>query len=91
LGAKLPDELKRRKKESALTLLKRRRKSDKDRQERFRQKQLAAGKRPITVYISQEALNILNHEKGKTGETNSEIIERAILNLKPKLKRRKKG
>ena len=76
--------LRRRKKESAPKALLRRRNSDKERQRRFRERQLDAGKKPITAYISTKAQFILNREKRKTGKSTSEIIEQAILNLKPK-------
>jgi ribosomal protein S7 len=83
--------LRRRKKESATKVLLRRRNSDKERQRRYRERQLDDGKKSVTVFISSEAHTILIEAKDRTGESNSEIIEQAILNLKtkPKLKRRK--
>ena len=83
--------LRRRKKESAAKILLRRRGTDNDRQQRFRERQLAEGKKAVTAYISPKAQAILDAEKDRTGESNSDIIEKAILNLKPnpKLKRRK--
>jgi hypothetical protein len=84
--------LRRRKKESDTKVLLRRRNSDKDRQRRFRERQLDDGKKSVTAYLSPEAQFILNREKRKTGESNSEIMERAILKLKPnKLVKKKKG
>jgi hypothetical protein len=65
------------------TLLQRRL-ADRRRQMRFRERQKAEGKSPITVYISSNAKKILKQQKEKTGESNSEIIERALLNLKHK-------
>ena len=81
----------RRKKESDTKVLLRRRETDKDRQIRFRERQLAEGKKPVMAYLTPEARTILDREKDRAGESNSEVIERAILNLKPKpqLKRRK--
>jgi hypothetical protein len=66
--------------------------SDRDRQRRYRERQLDEGKKSITVFISTEAHTILMEAKDRTGESNSDVIERAILNLKtkPKLKRRKR-
>ena len=66
-----------------------RRSVDKRRQQRFRLRKSAEGKKPVTAYISETAQRILNEQKEKTGESHSEIVERAILNLKPKLVRRK--
>jgi len=81
--------LKRRKKESATKVLLRRRNSDRDRQRRFRERQLDDGKKSVTAFLTPEAQTILDAEKDRTGESNSDVIERAIMNLKPKLKRRK--
>lgn len=58
-----------------------RRKTDRERQKRWRQRQNTQGKKQISVMISLKAQLILNREKKRTGETNSEVIERAILNL----------
>jgi len=84
--------LRRRKKESDTKVLLRRRETDKERQRRYRERQLDDGKKAVTAYLSPKAQTILDGEKNRTGESNSEIIERAILNLKtkPQLKRRKK-
>lgn len=58
-----------------------RRKTDRERQKRWRQRQNNQGKKQISVMISLKAQLILNREKKRAGETNSEVIERAILNL----------
>lgn len=58
-----------------------RRKTDRERQKRWRKRQNSQGKKQISVMISLKAQLMLNREKKKTGETNSEVIERAILQL----------
>jgi predicted kinase len=64
-----------------MTSLAQRRKTDRERQKRWRQRQNNQGKKQISVMISLKAQLILNREKKKNRETNSEVIERAILNL----------
>jgi hypothetical protein len=58
-----------------------RRKTDRERQKRWRQRQQRRGKKQVSVMISLKAQLILNREKKRTGKTNSEIIENAILKL----------
>jgi hypothetical protein len=58
-----------------------RRKSDRQRQKRWREKQISQGKKQISAMISLKAQLILNREKKRSGETNSQVIERAILKL----------
>lgn len=58
-----------------------RRKTDRARQQRWRDRQRSQGKKQISAMISLKAQLILSREKKRTGETNSDIIERAILNL----------
>ena len=58
-----------------------RRKSDRQRQKRWREKQISQGKKQIAAMISLKAQLILNREKKRRGETNSQVIERAILKL----------
>jgi hypothetical protein len=54
---------------------------ERDRQRRWRLRQKEKGLKPIAGMISSEAISILNAQKKKTGETVSEILEKAILNL----------
>lgn len=61
-----------------------RRKTDRERQKRWRQRQNTQGKKQISVMISLKAQLMLNREKKRAGETNSEVIERAILKLTDK-------
>jgi hypothetical protein len=58
-----------------------RRKSDRQRQKRWREKQISQGKKQISAMISLKAQLILNREKKRSGESNSQVIERAILKL----------
>ncbi len=58
-----------------------RRKTDRERQKRWRQRQQQQGKKQISVMISLKAQLILNREKKRSGRTNSEIIEEAILKM----------
>lgn len=58
-----------------------RRKSDRRRQKRWREKQTSQGNKQISAMISLKAQLILNREKKRSGETNSQVIERAILKL----------
>jgi hypothetical protein len=64
-----------------MSTLRERRRSDRERQTRWRQSQRNQGKKQISSMISLKAQIMLNREKKRTGESNSEIIERAILNL----------
>jgi hypothetical protein len=58
-----------------------RRKTDRDRQKRWRKKQLAAGNRQTLIMLTLEAQEVLKREKDRTGETYVQIINRAIINL----------
>jgi hypothetical protein len=64
-----------------MTTIADRRKTDRARQQRWRDRQRSRGKMQISAMISLKAQLILKREKKRTGETNSDIIERAILNL----------
>jgi hypothetical protein len=64
-----------------MATLKDRRRSDRLRQTRWRQRQRGEGKKQISAMVSLKAQIILNREKKRTGESNSQVIERAILSL----------
>ncbi len=64
-----------------MTTLADRRKTDRERQQRWRDRQQRLGKKQVSAMISLKAQLILNREKKRTGKTNSEIIEGAILKL----------
>jgi hypothetical protein len=61
--------------------LKERRHSDRRRQARWREKQRRDGKKQVSAMLSLKAQIILNREKKRSGASNSEVIERAILLL----------
>jgi len=65
----------------SLTTLADRRKTDRERQKRWRDRQQRKGKKQVSAMISVKAQLILNREKKRTGQTNSDIIESAILRL----------
>ncbi len=64
-----------------MVTLSHRRKTDRERQQRWRERRLTEGSRQVSAMISLKAQLILNREKKRTGETNSQVIERAILKL----------
>ncbi|MEJ2037832.1 MAG: hypothetical protein P8X55_02720 [Desulfosarcinaceae bacterium] len=64
-----------------MATLKDRRRADRERQERWRHRQRHQGKKQVSVMISLKAQIILNRENKRTGENNSDVIERAILSL----------
>lgn len=55
--------------------------SGKERQQRFRDKQKSAGKKPVTVMLPEEVKELIDKEKERTGETITSIIERAVSKL----------
>ena len=58
-----------------------RRKTDCERQKRWRKRRLEEGRKQVSAMISLKAQLILNREKKRTGETNAQVVERAILRL----------
>lgn len=64
-----------------MTTIHDRRNSDRRRQKRWRERQVEQGKKQISAMISLKAQLVLHREKKRSGETNSQIIERAILAL----------
>jgi hypothetical protein len=64
-----------------MATLRERRRADSLRQARWRNRQHQEGKKQVSAMISLKAQLILNREKKRTGESNSEVIERAILAL----------
>ncbi len=64
-----------------MATLKERRKSDRERQKRWKARRKAEGKKIITAMISLKSQLILNREKRRTGQSTSAIIEKAILLL----------
>ena len=66
-----------------MTTLKDRRRTDRMRQAKWRDRQRKQGKKQISAMLSLKAQLILNREKKRTGESSSDVIERAILGLTP--------
>ena len=67
-----------------LKTIEQRRKTDRERQKRWRENKLAAGNKPIQLMLTPEAQDILKQEKRRTGEPFVSIINRAIIGLKGK-------
>ena len=63
-----------------------RRRTDRERQKRWRERQRTQGRKQISAMISLKAQIILNREKRRTHSTTSDVIERAILLLSEQLK-----
>ena len=64
-----------------MATLKERRKTDRERQQRWRQRRKKEGKKQVSAMISLKAQLILNREKRRTNATTSEVVEQAILRL----------
>jgi len=58
-----------------------RRKTDRNRRERWRKRKLAQGCKQVQLMLTLEAQAILKHEKSQTGEPYVQIIHRAIIEL----------
>jgi hypothetical protein len=68
-----------------LKTIEQRRKTDRERQKRWRMNKLAAGNKPIQLMLTPEAQEILIQEKKRTGEPFVSIIHRAVIDLKDEL------
>jgi len=68
-----------------LKTIEQRRKTDRERQKRWRMNKLAAGNKPIQLMLTPEAQEILTQEKKRTGEPFVSIIHRAVIGLKGEL------
>lgn len=64
-----------------MATLKERRTTDRNRQRRWRERQIQQGRKQISAVISLKAQIILNRQKRRHNATTSEIIEKAILQL----------
>ncbi|SPD73253.1 hypothetical protein PITCH_A1740062 [uncultured Desulfobacterium sp.] len=56
--------------------------SGRDRQRRWRERQKTEGKKVLTIILSRQAREILEHENEQTGDTMSSIINMALINTK---------
>ena len=61
-----------------MATLKQRRETDRIRQQKWRHRQQHQGKKQISAMVSLKAQLLLNREKRRTGESTSQIIERAL-------------
>jgi hypothetical protein len=64
-----------------------RRKTDRERRERWRKRKLLKGCKQIQFMITPEAQKVLKREKERTGEPFVQIINRGIINLEKSLPR----
>ena len=64
-----------------MATLKQRRETDRERQQRWRERQRNQGKKQVSAMLSLKAQIILNREKRRTNASTSDIIEQAILRL----------
>ncbi|MHC5077134.1 MAG: hypothetical protein ACYTFM_12005, partial [Planctomycetota bacterium] len=62
-----------------------RRKTDRERRERWRKRKLLEGCKQIQFMITPEAQTVLKREKERTGEAFVQIINRGIINLEKSL------
>ncbi len=61
--------------------MKKRMEKERERQRRWRSKQKKKGLKSVAGMISQQAFDVIQREKKRTGEKVSDILERAILHL----------
>jgi hypothetical protein len=64
-----------------MATLKQRRETDRERQQRWRERQRNQGKKQVSAMLSLKAQIILNREKRRSNASTSDIIEQAILRL----------
>ncbi|OEU66128.1 MAG: hypothetical protein BBJ57_00010 [Desulfobacterales bacterium PC51MH44] len=68
-----------------MVTIEQRRKTDKERRERWRKRKLTEGYKQIQLMITPEAQKVLKREKERTGEPFVQIINRGIINLEKSL------
>ena len=71
--------------ENIMVTIEQRRKTDRERRERWRNKKLAEGCKQVQLMITPEAQKVLKREKERTGEPYVQIINRGIINLEKDL------
>ena len=64
-----------------MATIEQRRKTDRERRERWRKKKLSEGNKQIQIMITGEAQKVLKLEKERSGEPFVQIINRAIMNI----------
>ena len=70
-----------------MPIIAKRRKKDRERQQRWRQKKLAEGHKPIQLMLTPEAQEVLARQKDRTGEPYVQIINRAIIGIEARIPR----
>lgn len=68
-----------------MVTIEQRRKTDRERRERWRKRKLTEGCKQIQLMITPEAQKVLKREKERTGEPFVQIINRGIINLEKSL------
>jgi hypothetical protein len=58
-----------------------RRKTDRKRQKRWRKRKLEEGNKQTLLMLTPKAQEVLKREKGRTGESYVQIINRAIISI----------
>ena len=64
-----------------MTTIEERRKTDRKRQKRWRKRKLADGNKQTLIMLTPKAQKVLKSEKGRTGESFVQIINRAIISI----------
>ena len=64
-----------------MPIIEKRRKTDRERQKRWRKKKLAEGHKQMQLMLTPQAQEVLAREKDRTGESYIHIINRAIINI----------
>ena len=64
-----------------MVTIEQRRKTDRERRERWRKRKIAEGNKQIQLMITPEAQKVLKREKERTGEPFVQIINRGIIIL----------
>ena len=64
-----------------MAIIEERRKADRKRQKRWRKKKLAEGNKQTLLMLTPKAQKVLKREKGLTGESYVQIINRAIISI----------
>ncbi len=64
-----------------MATIEQRRKTDRERRERWRKRKLSEGNKQIQIMITGEAQKVLKLEKERSGEPFVQIINRAIMNI----------
>ena len=64
-----------------MATIEQRRKTDRERRERWRKRKLSEGNKQIQIMVTPEAQKVLKLEKERSGEPFVQIINRAIMDL----------